>query len=79
MSFSVGTVAADTDREGSARELGRLLRCDAFVPVRGRRPPPLELPWSALMAWGFKNGMGGLLIFGDCGRPDGIGVRLPEM
>jgi len=44
MSFRVGTAAADTEREGRAREFGRLLRFEEVVPVRGLRPPPLEEP-----------------------------------
>jgi hypothetical protein len=73
----LGIVLTEMEREGSARELGRLrLRCEG-EPVRGRRSLAMDVewPWKADMAWGLRNGMGGWLGAGDRGRMgEGRGV-----
>jgi hypothetical protein len=87
VSFKLGIVVVEIEREGRAREVGRLfLLCccvTALVPVRGRSPPELmggeAWPWKADMACGFKKGIGGLLGVGLNGLELGRGVLLPEM
>ena len=53
LSRRVGTAVLDMERDGNARELGRLplgRGWDGVVPVRGRRPLDPEFPWNADMA-----------------------------
>ena len=87
VSFRLGIAVVEIEREGRAREFGRLfLLCccvTVLVPVRGRSPPELfggeACPWKADIACWFKNGIGGLLGVGDRGLEFGSGVLLPDI
>jgi hypothetical protein len=78
LSLALGTAVVDIERDGKAREFGRLPPFrDEAIPVRGRRlVPGGRLPCKASIAWEFRNGIGGLRA-GESVRCGG-GIR-PEM